>query len=259
MDRAEVRALLDRVAAGQVQVEEAMECLTLGPFGDGAGFTDLSFARLDTHRALRTGDPEVVYAEGKTPEQTVALLRALAATNGERPALATRLTATTAEVIRDAFPAVLIDAESGCAALGALPAEQGRVCVVAAGTSDAPVAAEAAFVARAFGAAVDRVSDVGVAGIHRLLAVRGALDAADCLIVVAGMDGALPSVVGGLVGTPLVAVPTSVGYGASFGGIAALLTMLNSCAPGVSVVNIDNGFGAGVFAARVARRVSSPS
>jgi NCAIR mutase (PurE)-related protein len=127
---------------------------------------------------------------------------------------------------------------------------------VSAGTSDAPVAAEAAFVARAYGADVERVSDVGVAGIHRLLAARGALLAADCLIVVAGMDGALPSVVGGLVGTPLVAVPTSVGYGASFGGIAALLTMLNSCAPGVVVVNIDNGFGAGVFAARVARRAT---
>jgi NCAIR mutase (PurE)-related protein len=130
--------------------------------------------------------------------------------------------------------------------------------VVSAGTSDAPVAAEAAFVARAFGAGVERVDDVGVAGIHRLMSVRDRLDAADCLVVVAGMEGALPSVVGGLTGVPLVAVPTSVGYGTSYGGLAALLAMLNSCAPGVAVCNIDNGFGAGVFAARVARRAAQP-
>ena len=134
---------------------------------------------------------------------------------------------------------------AGCAAVGALPEPRGRVVVVAAGTSDAPVAAEAAFVARAFGAGVDRVDDVGVAGMHRLLSVRESLDAADCLVVVAGMEGALPSVVGGLTGVPLVAVPTSVGYGTSYGGLAALLAMLNSCAPGVVVCNIDNGFGAG--------------
>jgi NCAIR mutase (PurE)-related protein len=130
----------------------------------------------------------------------------------------------------------------------------GRVVVVSAGTSDGPVAAEAAFTARAAGVEVRQLSDVGVAGLHRLLGERGVLEDADCLVVVAGMDGALPSAVGGLVGVPLVAVPTSVGYGASFGGVAALLAMLNSCAPGVTVVNIDNGFGAGLFAARVARR-----
>ena len=141
-------------------------------------------------------------------------------------------------------------------AVGPLPEPRGTVCVVAAGTSDAAVAAEAAFTARVCGAGVQRVTDVGVAGIHRLLAVRDILDSADCLVVVAGMDGALPSAVGGLTGVPLVAVPTSVGYGASFGGVAALLTMLNSCAPGVTVVNIDNGFGAGLFAARVARRAA---
>jgi hypothetical protein len=136
-----------------------------------------------------------------------------------------------------------------------MPAATGQVVVVSAGTSDESVAAEAAFVARGFGADVLRICDVGVAGLHRLLAVRDELAAADCLVVVAGMEGALPSVVGGLVGTPIVAVPTSVGYGASFNGLAALLAMLNSCAPGVTVVNIDNGFGAGVFAARVARRI----
>jgi NCAIR mutase (PurE)-related protein len=138
--------------------------------------------------------------------------------------------------------------------LGEPPAPRGNVAVLAAGTSDGPVAEEAAVTARAFGACVDRVDDIGVAGLHRLLTARPVLDRADVLIVVAGMEGALPSVVGGLVGTPLVAVPTSIGYGASFGGLAALLGMLNSCAPGVTVVNIDNGFGAGVFAARVARR-----
>ncbi|MGH8970587.1 MAG: nickel pincer cofactor biosynthesis protein LarB, partial [Actinomycetes bacterium] len=158
--------------------------------------------------------------------------------------------------VRAAFPGALVDETACAAAVGELPEPRGTVCVVAAGTSDAPVAAEAAFVARAFGAGVVRVDDVGVAGVHRLLAVRDDLDRADCLVVVAGMEGALPSVVGGLTGVPLVAVPTSVGYGTSYGGLAALLAMLNSCAPGVTVCNIDNGFGAGVFAARVARRAA---
>jgi NCAIR mutase (PurE)-related protein len=257
MDRAEVRALLAKVAAGDVEVDAAIDCLAAGPLAGAAGFVDLSFARLDTHRGLRTGDPEVIYAAGKTPEQTVALLHALAETPGERPALVTRLDAQTTAAIRAEFAGALVDEVARCAAVGSLPVEQGRVCVVTAGTSDGPVAAEVAFVARAYGSAVERVSDVGVAGIHRLLASRDALDRADCLVVVAGMDGALPSVIGGLVGTPLVAVPTSVGYGASFGGLAALLTMLNSCAPGVTVVGIDNGFGAGVFAARVARRTAA--
>jgi NCAIR mutase (PurE)-related protein len=141
--------------------------------------------------------------------------------------------------------------------VGDPPPARGLVAVLAAGTSDGPVAEEAAVTAAAFGAGVVRVDDVGVAGLHRLLAARSALDTADVLVVVAGMEGALPSVVGGIVGTPMVAVPTSVGYGASFGGVAALLAMLNSCAPGVTVVNIDNGFGAGVFAARVARRIAA--
>jgi NCAIR mutase (PurE)-related protein len=140
--------------------------------------------------------------------------------------------------------------------MGTLPEPQGTVGVVSAGTSDAPVAAEAALTARVHGAGVELIGDVGVAGLHRLLAVRDRLEVADWLIVVAGMEGALPSVVGGLVGVPMVAVPTSVGYGASFGGLAALLGMLNSCAPGITVVNIDNGYGAGVFAARVARRAA---
>jgi NCAIR mutase (PurE)-related protein len=147
---------------------------------------------------------------------------------------------------------VLVDGAT--VAVGRLPEPRGCVAVIAAGTSDGPVAGEAALTARVFGAGVERVDDVGVAGLHRLIEAQPALNRADCLVVVAGMEGALPSVLGGLVGTPMVAVPTSVGYGASFGGLAALLAMLNSCAPGVAVVNIDNGFGAGVFAARVARR-----
>ncbi len=218
------------------------------------GFEDLGFARVDVDRAARTGDPEVVYGAGKTPEQAVELVRTLRAAHPDRPALVTRAPAAMVAALRAAYDDAT--AEAGCVAVGPLPEPRGTVCVVAAGTSDAAVATEAAFTARVSGAGVQRVADVGVAGIHRLLAVRDVLDAADCLVVVAGMDGALPSAVGGLTGVPLVAVPTSVGYGASFGGVAALLTMLNSCAPGVVVVNIDNGFGAGLFAARVARRAA---
>jgi len=218
------------------------------------GFADLGFARVDTHRAARTGDPEVVYGAGKTAAQTVQLLATLHAAHPDRAVLATRLSAEASSAVRTTFPAAVLDDLARTATLGPLPTPVGTVCVLAAGTSDGPVAAEAAVTASVFGAGVDRVDDVGVAGLHRLLSVREQVAAADCLVVVAGMEGALPSVVGGLVGVPLVAVPTSVGYGASFGGLAALLAMLNSCAPGVVVVNIDNGFGAGVFAARVARQ-----
>jgi NCAIR mutase (PurE)-related protein len=249
-----VHRLLAGVAANEVPVDAALEVLAAGPLGDGGGFADLGFARVDTHRALRTGDPEVVYASGKTAEQTIAILRTLHSADAARPVLVTRMPPQTAAAVKDAFPDALVEPIAACAAIGTLPAPAGMVCVVSAGTSDASVAAEAAFVARAGGANVERLDDVGVAGLHRLLAARSVLDAADCLVVVAGMDGALPSVVGGLVGTPVVAVPTSVGYGASLGGLAALLTMLNSCAPGVVVCNIDNGFGAGLFAARLTRR-----
>ena len=254
MDRDEVAQLLAAVAAGTVDVESATQTLAGGPL---AGFEDLGFARLDAHRGLRTGDPEVIYAAGKTVEQVIALLHALSAQPGERPALATRLTDPMIETIKAEFPGAAIDVTARCAAVGRLPEPRGDVAVVSAGTSDEPVAAEAAFVATAFGTSVSRICDVGVAGIHRLLAERHRLAEVDCVVVVAGMEGALPSVVGGLVGTPVVAVPTSVGYGASFGGIAALLGMLNSCAPGVAVMNIDNGFGAGVFSARVARAAHS--
>lgn len=253
MDSAELRQLLRDVSDGTTDIDSAMSALGDAPL---SGYTDLGFARLDGHRGIRTGDAEVVYGAGKTPDQIVTLLGALHAGAGSRPAVATRLTEEALAAIRAAYPDALIDDAARCAALGTMPVATGQVTVVSAGTSDEPVAAEAAFVARCFGAGVRRICDVGVAGIHRLLSVRDALNEADCLVVVAGMEGALPSVVGGLVGTPIVAVPTSVGYGASFNGLAALLAMLNSCAPGVTVVNIDNGFGAGVFAARVARRAA---
>jgi pyridinium-3,5-biscarboxylic acid mononucleotide synthase len=214
---------------------------------------DLGFARVDTDRAARTGDPEVVYGSGKTPAQVVEILRTLHQAHPDQAVLATRLSPEAVAAVADTYPDAVVDEVARAVTLGELRVPQGTVAVVSAGTSDAPVAAEAALTASVFGAGVRRVNDVGVAGLHRILAARDELADADCLIVVAGMEGALPSVVGGLTGVPLVAVPTSVGYGASFGGLAALLGMLNSCAPGVTVVNIDNGFGAGVFAARVAR------
>jgi len=214
----------------------------------------LGFARVDLDRERRTGDPEAVYADGKTPEQVVAILARLHDAHPTRAVLATRVSAEAAALVAAELPSAVHDAEARAITLGPLPTPQGRVCVVAAGTSDGPVAAEAALTCQVHGAGVERITDVGVAGIHRLFAVRDRLDDADCLIVLAGMEGALPSVVGGLVGVPMIGVPTSVGYGASFGGLAALLAMLNSCAPGVTVVNIDNGYGAGVAAARIARR-----
>ncbi len=219
----------------------------------------LGYARVDVDRAARTGDPEVVYGEGKTPEQVVGILRTLHARHPERAVLATRLGTDALDVVRRDLPEAVVDPVARAVTLGPLPTARGVVAVISAGTSDAPVAAEAALTAAVHGAGVERIEDVGVAGLHRLLEARERFAGADCLVVVAGMEGALPSVVGGLVGVPLVAVPTSVGYGASFGGLAALLGMLNSCAPGVTVVNIDNGYGAGVFAARVARNAHRPS
>jgi NCAIR mutase (PurE)-related protein len=226
---------------------------------DDGGVLDLGFARLDVDRERRTGDPEVVYGAGKTPEQVVQSLRALNERHPDHAVLATRLDAETRAAVRRELPAAEVDDVARAATLGPLPTARGLVAVVSAGTSDGPVAAEAALTARLHGANVERMEDVGVAGIHRLLAVRDRIAAADCLVVVAGMEGALPSVVGGLTGVPLVAVPTSVGYGTGLDGLAAILAMLNSCAPGIVVVNIDNGYGAGVHAARVARRAEPPA
>jgi NCAIR mutase (PurE)-related protein len=213
---------------------------------------DLGFARLDLDRAGRTGTPEVVYAAGKTPAQTVDCLAALLE-GGARPAWATRVDDDTATAIRERWPDAVVDTDARCAFVGGLPEPVGNVLVLTAGTSDGPVAAEVAATLAASGVGCTRVDDVGVAGVHRVLAVAPEVSAADAVVVVAGMDGALPSVVAGLTDRLVVAVPTSVGYGAAFEGLAALLTMLTACAPGVLVVNIDNGFGAGVAAARIAR------
>lgn len=208
----------------------------------------------DFDRLKRTGDPEVVFAASKTPKQTVAAMSALATAHPQRAILVTRLTQTTTAELRVNFGDEFnYDPAANAGYIGPLPAARGSVVIATAGVSDDAVAAEAALTVRVYGAKPTRIDDVGVAGIHRVLAVRADLEAADCVIVCAGMDGALPSVVGGLVSTPVIAVPTSVGYGVGAGGFAALATMLNSCAPGVVVVNIDNGYGAGVAATRIAR------
>jgi len=214
-------------------------------------YRDLGWAKIDTGRPARTGAAEAVYAAGKTPEQVVGALAALREAHPARVAVATRCDEACAAAVREAFgPEVLV--EAGVCAVGEFPApEAGPLAVVCAGTSDLPVAREAEIVARANGIDARLTADVGVAGLHRLLDKVADLREAACVIVVAGMDGALPSVVAGLVSAPVVAVPTSVGYGAAFGGLAPLLTMLNSCSPGVSVVNIDNGFGAAMAAVRI--------
>ena len=219
-------------------------------------FTDLGFARVDTDRLGRRGFPEVIYCAGKKPAQVAAIAQALARANGV--VLGTRATREHYEAVAAFFPTARYHEEARCITVieKPLPRLAGSVAVVCAGTSDLPVAEEAAVTLETFGATVDRISDVGVAGIHRLLAVRDRLEGANAIIVAAGMEGALPSAVAGLVSKPVIAVPTSVGYGASFGGIAALLGMLNSCGSGVTVVNIDNGFGAGYAAANICRLMS---
>jgi pyridinium-3,5-biscarboxylic acid mononucleotide synthase len=246
----QLEALLADVAAGRLAPDAAMTRLRHLPF------EDLSFARIDHHRALRQGQPEVVFCEGKTTEQVVAICERLAAATGAF--LGTRVLEATAAELRRRFPLMSWNALARTVYLTppaetAAPRSTAGILVVCAGTSDLPVAEEAAVVAEAFGHPVDRLTDVGVAGLHRLLAATDQLSRASVIIVVAGMEGALPSVVGGLVAVPVIAVPTSVGYGASFGGLAALLAMLNSCAPGITVVNIDNGFGAAAAASRICR------
>jgi pyridinium-3,5-biscarboxylic acid mononucleotide synthase len=241
-----LRELLQRVARAEVTPAEAAELLAHLPFSLGEGIM------ADTHRALRTGESEAVYCSGKTPAQAAAAFAALAAGGG--PVLATRAEDGHVGAILAAVPGAVHHPEARMVVLPGRPAACGTVTVVCAGTSDLPVAEEAAVTAEALGAAVSRVSDAGVAGLHRLLAHTEVLRRAGVVIAVAGMEGALPSVVAGLVAAPVVAVPTSVGYGAAFGGLAPLLAMLNACAPGVGVVNIDNGFGAAVLAVRVLRR-----
>jgi NCAIR mutase (PurE)-related protein len=242
-----LRTLLEEVAGGHLSAAAAQERLAWSPV------EDLGFARVDHHRSLRQGFPEVVFGEGKTTEQVVRIAEAIAA-RGEG-LLITRVAPDAAEAVVGRLPDAAWNPLGRTVHLPSVHAVElgtaGTVLVVCAGTSDLPVAEEAAVSAAAFGNPVARLNDVGVAGIHRVLAASEELRAASVVIVVAGMEGALPSVVGGLVRAPVIAVPTSIGYGASFGGIAALLGMLNSCAAGVTVVNIDNGFGAACAAARI--------
>ena len=246
MDRERLRFLLAKVAAKEIDVEAAMEELSTLPF------EDLGFAHVDHHRGVRGAMPEVVLAQGKTPAQVAAIARSIAERSGRF--LVTRLEPAHLDALRVAVPAVSHSPDARLAWYDPEPRPRsGNVTVVTAGTSDIPVAEEAAVTAEMLGAQVHRFFDVGVAGIHRLADKLPALRRANALVVVAGMEGALPSVVAGLVDIPVIAVPTSVGYGASFGGLAALLAMLNSCATGVAVVNIDNGFGAGYLAGLINR------
>ena len=244
----QLESLLADVAAGRLAPGAAVERLRHLPY------EDLPYARIDHHRALRQGQPEVVFCEGKTVEQVVGICERLEAVT--HSFLGTRATEPMAAALRQRFPRLAWNPVARTVLLAAAtapPATRGPVLVISAGTSDLPVAEEAAVVAEAFGTRVERLVDVGVAGLHRLLAATDTLEHARVVIVVAGMEGALPSVVGGLVAVPVIAVPTSVGYGASFGGLAALLGMLNSCAAGITVVNIDNRFGAAVAASRICR------
>jgi NCAIR mutase (PurE)-related protein len=249
-------AILSEVEQGRIAPADAVAELARLPF------EDLGHSRVDHHRSLRTGLPEVIYAGGKTPGQTVAIFSSLRRDGVD--ALATRVSAETASALLEAHPDAAYNPVARTVSYRqptsqkrdvGYPAEThcGHIAVVCAGTSDLPVAEEAAVTSETFGARVTRLYDVGVAGLHRILAVRETLAEADAVIVCAGMEGALPSVVGGLVGVPVIAVPTSVGYGASFGGASALLGMLNSCSPNVVVVNIDNGFGAAYSAVLIAR------
>jgi pyridinium-3,5-biscarboxylic acid mononucleotide synthase len=221
------------------------------------GFTDLGFARVDTDRRRRCGFPEVIFGLGKTPEQVAAIARVIL--KKDPVLLVSRATTAQFDAVATAFPEAKWHAEARCVTVErpSLPRLAGKIAVVCAGTSDLPVAEEAAVTLELFGNQVDRIADVGVAGIHRLLAVQDQLNAANVVIVIAGMEGALPSAVAGLVSKPVIAVPTSIGYGVSFHGVAALLGMLNSCGSGVTVVNIDNGFGAAYAAAQI-NRLCSP-
>jgi NCAIR mutase (PurE)-related protein len=249
MHRTELRALLQQVASGLKPTDDAerqlLEALRARPF------EDLGFARVDHHRAIRHGFPEVVLGLGKTAAQIAAIASEIAGRGSSL--LVTRATPDAYAAVQNILPAAVYYEDARIIALpqGDVTPGKGTVLIVAAGTSDLPVAEEAARTGELMGNAIERLYDVGVAGLHRLLSERTRLDAARVIIVVAGMEGALPSVVAGLVGVPVIAVPTSIGYGASFGGVAALLGMLNSCASGVSVVNIDNGFGAANIASLI--------
>lgn len=247
MDAEKILELLRAVASGETGPEAAAERLR------GLPFEDVGFAMVDHHRALRKGYPETIFCAGKTPDQVVAITERMLAQGSN--VLGTRCSPETAAAVLAAFPEAVHHAVARAFTVTVSPAPplDGYIAVVCAGTSDIPVAEEAVVTCETLGCRVERVYDVGVAGIHRLLGQRERLDGATALIVCAGMEGALPSVVAGLVSSPVIAVPVSVGYGTGLGGFAALLGMLNACATGMTVVNIDNGFGAGVAAATIVR------
>jgi len=242
MDKESLRKLLLSVQKGEVSIDSVLDSLKRLPF------EDLGFAKVDHHRCLRTGFPEVIFCQGKTPEQIVSIIARLSGTAGN--ILATRAGADVFCAVAGVFPAAQYHETARCITVGgsSKPRFPSPVLVISAGTADLPVAEEACVTAETMGLTVNRLYDVGVAGLHRLLHHQDLLARAAVIIVVAGMEGALASVVAGLVSAPVIAVPTSVGYGASFGGVAALLGMLNSCAPGMAVVNIDNGYGAAAMA-----------
>ncbi len=246
MDEKALHKLLTQVRSGKVPIAAALAKLRDLPF------VELGFATLDTHRSLRFGFPEVVLGEAKSVEQLTGIIKALRAQ--KQAVLVTRVSAEKAKELLLRFPQASYDPVARIFQIRSGRFKAGTVAVVSAGTSDIPVAEEAAVTSEAMGATVRRVYDVGVAGIHRLLRRRAEIQEADAAVVVAGMEGALASAVGGLVGIPVVAVPTSIGYGANFKGLSALLAMLNSCAPNVATMNIDNGFGAGFYAALISRR-----
>lgn len=246
MDERALRGLLESVRDGRTEVEQALGRLRRLPF------EDIGFARVDQHRTIRCGFPEVIFCPGKTPEQVAAIFARVAGGGGN--VLASRAGPEVFEVVARRHRAAMYHEQARAITLRQDSAEAvGQVAIVAAGTSDIPVAEEARVTAEIMNARVAAHYDVGVAGLHRLLEATEQLQQANVVVVVAGMEGALASVVGGLVAVPVVAVPTSVGYGASFGGLSAMLTMLNSCVPGVSVVNIDNGFAGGYIAAMINR------
>ena len=245
MTQTALRSLLEQVASGQATVEQAMTQLKTEPF------EDLGFAKVDHHRALRQGAAEVIYGAGKTPDQIVTITNALL-NRGQKTVLITRMSPEAAAYAEQRLPLTYYEmAKIGIAGTMPAPTGAGKIVIATGGTSDMPVAEEAALTAEALGNEVVRLYDVGVAGLHRLLAHAEDIMNARVIIAIAGMEGALASVIGGLADCPVIAVPTSVGYGAAFEGLAALLSMLNSCASGVSVVNIDNGFGAGFLASRI--------
>jgi NCAIR mutase (PurE)-related protein len=246
MDPERLRKILGSVERGEITSDAALEKLRT------LSFEDLGFAKIDHHRSLRRGFPEVIFGPGKTPSQIAAIASRLAA--HDQIVLVTRTTEQAYRAVRAEHPEARWHEKAAAITLGQTPpGTSGNASVLSAGTSDIPVAEEAAITAELMGASVTRLYDVGVAGLHRLLEHLDVLSASDVLVVVAGMDGALPSVVSGLTRGPVVAVPTSVGYGAAFSGLSALLAMLNGCSPGVAVVNIDNGFGAGYLAGILCR------